>query len=207
MIRALAVGYDGRMSRRAQRETSEGGLTQTANEFFDVVLDAFPQMRAVENGQIDAEKLRQTSMLGAPIVMRILAGVYFELRTKHGFTVAMVKEYFTALGKHFNAPAHEQSIWILHGPQDSFTLDSWAPRGRRQEAKALVLAIVDWAILQEQFVKDEPAPAPEVEVDPDEGIDFAGKVDLTQMAVEMRNEMEAIAATSKEKVAPRVKRR
>jgi len=46
-----------------------------------------------------------------------------------------------------------------------------------------------------------------VEVDPDEGIDFAGKVDLTQMAVEMRNEMEAIAATSKEKVAPRVKRR
>ena len=207
MIRALAVGYDGRMSRRAQRETSEGGLTQTANEFFDVVLDTFPQMRAVENGQIDAEKLRQTSMLGAPIVMRILAGVYFELRAKHGFTVAMVKEYFTALGKHFNAPAHEQSIWILHGPQDSFTLDSWAPRGRRQEAKALVLAIVDWAILQEQFVKDEPAPAPEVEVDPDEGIDFAGKVDLTQMAVEMRNEMEAIAATSKEKVAPRVKRR
>lgn len=198
IMRVLTVGFDGRVTRRLDKELDENQVAKDANEFFTVLTEAYPQLKAVELGQLLPNTLRATSMLASPLMVRVLAGVYVDLIRNHGFTKDQAREFLAKLGKHMSAPAHENSIWQLHTPEGSFNVGAWSPNGRRQDAKALVNRIVDWAILREPFIDEEPLPAPpEPEADPDEGIDFAPSHSVQELEIELRNETEEIAKASK----------
>jgi hypothetical protein len=204
-MRVLTVGFDGRVSRRQDKELNEVEIAREANAFFTALTEAFAPLKAVELGQLLPDTLRDTSMLGSPLFLRVLAGVWHELTKNHGFTKEMATEYLGKLAKHVNAPAHANSIWKLHVDDGAFNVGAWGPNGRRQDAKGLVDTIVDWAILREPFVDEEPLPAPEPVVDEDEGIDFAPDHDTKALEIELRNEAEEIAKASKARVKAAVK--
>lgn len=197
ILRVLTVGLEGRISRRMETELKEQDIARVANEFFDMLGRAFPQLENLRLAQLTPEKLRTISLLGSPLFIRILAGAYFELLHDHGFSKEQVETYFTALGKHMVAPIHENTIWAQHTAEGVFDPGSSAPNGRRQDIRSLTTSLVDWAIDKESFVDEEPQPAPVKEIDPDEGIDFAPGHDTTALEVELRNETEQIANVSK----------
>lgn len=197
-MRVLTVGFDGRVSRRQDKELSEVDIARNATDFFTALTEAFPPLKAVELGQLLPDTLRRTSMLGAPLFIRILAGVWWELTSKdHAWTKGMVTEYFGKLAKHVAEPAHLNSIWKLHADPEAFNDNAWYPNGRRQDAKGLVDSLVAWALDHETFVDEDPLAPPAIVIDPDADIDFAPDHDTTQLNIEMRNEHEEIAAASK----------
>ncbi len=200
-MRVLTVGFDGRVSRRQDKEMNEVDIARDSNTFFTALTDAFPALKSVERGQLLPDMLRETSMLGSPLFIRILAGAYHELTKNHAFSKDMAEGYLAKLAKHVNAPAHANSIWKLYAEPEAFNLDSWSPNGRRQDAKGLVDTLVAWALDREPFLDAEPLDPPVVEVDPDEGIDFAFDHDTKALEVEERNALEEIATQAKKRVA------
>ncbi len=193
------ASVEGRIGKRIEKEMSDLQLAKDALDFFDLLAETFPPLKALELGQIVPKQLRETSLVGSPLMMRILAGVYHSLTTEHAWTHEMVKDYFAALATHMVGPAHANSIWRLHLPDHIFDEGALAPNGRRQDSAALNRALIEWAIDKEPFVYEAPQPAPEPEVDPDEGIDFAPDHDTKKLDVEVRNEFEDISVEHKAK--------
>lgn len=204
MVRVVTVGFDGRVGRRAERELKEKDVARNANSFFTLLTEAFAPLKAVELGQLLPDSLRETTMLGSPLFLRILAGVHFDLIANHGRTSDDVLAYFKKLAPHVNAPAHANSIWKLHAPEDSFQEDALAPSGRRQDAKGLLNALVEWELDNEPFVAAAPLEAPAV-VEPEPTDDEllaqidakAPKQKLTGAAAEATLEFDKITAESK----------
>lgn len=201
IIRATIVGFDGRVSRRQESEFVDTTVARSALDFFDGLVAAFPQFKAVELGQILPTQLRSTSLLGSALFLRILAGVWWDLITQHAWPKAKVVEFFAALAPHMEAPVHENSIWKTDLPDEIFTIGQNGPNGQRQATMMLVKALVDWAIIDSPVIHQAPAPAPVVEPDPDEGIDFAPDhtATLKALGVELTLEHEEIAKTHKQR--------
>jgi hypothetical protein len=199
-LRVLTVGYDGRVSKRMDKEMSEVEIARRGVEFFDGLVAAFPVLTTLKAGQITPEQIRKSSLMGSPAFIRVLAGVFYELTTNHSYTPSMVFEFFSRLAKHTNASAHANSIWRKHAAPEAFHEGAWGPNQRRQDAKGLVMTIADWAIDKEPFVDAEPESAPaivEEEIDEDALIDFAMGHNTKALDVELRNEAEEIATASK----------
>jgi hypothetical protein len=150
--RVLVVGYDGRVSRRQESELKETEITAIASEFFGRMSRMFPELAAVERGELTAESLRLQSMLGSPLFVRIIAGVEYELRRKRSWPASDVDEFFGRLATHVTAPATTDSIWKIHADPEAFAVDAWSPSGRRQDAKGLVDTIAEWASSRADFV-------------------------------------------------------
>lgn len=164
IIRSVRVGLLGRVSRVQDKTWSETDLAVHAKEFIDILVAAFPPLKAVELGQILPDGLRKTSMLGSPTMLRILAGAYHELVSDlHHFTPEMVGEFFASkLAPHMEAPVYPGSIWLDKFPV-VFTDGSGNPGGRRQDLSFVKDAIVDWAIEKPDFLDAPPKPRPEPE--------------------------------------------
>ena len=83
IIRAVAVGLSGRISRRKEDELDEDDLVKTSNAYLDVLCRAFPEFQEVVDGEISPGDLRhggaRASLLGSATILRVLAGVYHEL--------------------------------------------------------------------------------------------------------------------------------
>ena len=199
IIRSAQVGIEGRIGKVMEKELSEVEVAQNAEAFLDLLVASFPQLAAVEAGTLLPDRLRQTTILGSPLFLRILAGTYFELKNRHAFSNQMVGDYFTALAQHVAAPVHANSIWIKHTPEETFNLGSTGPNGRRQDIVNLSEAIWGWAVDKAPFVYAAPEPAPVPEVDEDEGIDFAPDHDTKALEVEVRNEVEDISKAARAK--------
>ena len=146
IVRTLAVGIEGRIGRRLEDELREDALVQRSNNFFDALLSAFPALAKVADGEMSADDLRKTSLLGSTTVLRVLAGAYYQLSEVQKFEDEDVVEFFAKLAPHTSAPVDKDSIWVKHVPDDIFVAGASAPRARRQDLKTLRDAIVDWAI-------------------------------------------------------------
>lgn len=154
IIRTLAVGIDGRIGRRLEDELDEGELVENTNNFLDVLLEAFPDLAAVADGEKTPQELRQTSLLGSIVVLRVLAGVYADLvGPRYKFTDDDVVEFFTLLAPHMQAPVAGNGIWVEHVPNDVFAEGASAPRSRRQDLKQLRDSLVDWAAKEPEWLK------------------------------------------------------
>lgn len=204
VLRVLTVGFDGRVSRRMEAELTEGGVAQSATKFFDTLVETFPQLKAVEQGTLLPDGLRESSLLGSALFIRILAGAWYSLTQKHAFTAKMVATFFQKLVPHLEVPIHANTIWMRELPPEIFNEGARGPNGQRQAATALVAALVDWAIVTPDFLDAEPLPAPESSTDPDEGM-FSDLHDTKKLDVEERNAIEEIATDSKKKAARRTR--
>lgn len=203
IMRVVNLGFDGRFGRRHERELKERTIAQVASTFFSVLTEAFPVLKSIERGQLAPEKMRLSSLVGSPLLLRILAGVNYELTTKHGFDRDAVQEFFAKLAPHTNAPAHANSIWQKYGPEGAYREGDMAPAGRRQDSRALVDTMVKWALDNPSFLDEEPWPAPAPAEPTDAEVlaeiqakETAGQP-LTGAAAQMALEQDRIAKESK----------
>lgn len=159
IIKSVIVGLEGRVSRRQDDEWKESDVAEKATAFLDTLLEAFPPLKAVTLGQLLPDDLRNTSLSGSVLMLRVLAGTYFELIAHHAFNDKMVREFFAKLAPHMSAPVYEGSIWLEH-TVGIFDDNARAPHSRRQDLKALKDTLVDWAIEKPSFIDEAPAPRP-----------------------------------------------
>jgi hypothetical protein len=143
IVRSVNLGILGRVSRRQEGELEEGALVQRSHEFFDILLEAFPDLAAVADGTVTPEQLRKSSLLGSSTMLRILAGVYYEL-WKNGYDDEEVVDFFKKVAPHTGAPLPENSPWVTKLRSGVFAAGSSAPTSRRQDLRSLTEEIVSW---------------------------------------------------------------
>jgi hypothetical protein len=142
LVRTVNIGITGRVSRRQEDELDEGALVQKFNEFADVMLEAFPDLAAVADGTLEPVDLRKSSLLGSSTMLRVLAGVYFELGRK-GYSDDEIAEFFGKLAPTMAAPVTGSSPW-LKARSGVFSEGATAPTARRQDLRKLTDEITDW---------------------------------------------------------------
>jgi len=149
IVRIIAVGLEGRISRRLESELQEADLIARTNEFFDALCEGFHQVEQVRDGMIPPAELRQHSMLGSPVTIRVLAGVFYELRTK-GFGHDAITQFFQQLDPYLSAAATE--FLVEHTSENVFFEGALSPSSRRQDLKEFRNVITSWATEEPQWL-------------------------------------------------------
>jgi hypothetical protein len=143
VVRILTVGQDGRVGRRLENELSEVDLAQRGTDFLDVLCDAFPKLADVRDGVLEPDVLRNTSMLGSPVTLRVLAAVYHELRHRD-WSRPEIADYFTKLNVAMAGAASQE--WVEAVGSDVYFVGGFAPTSRRQDLKLVRDRLVGWAL-------------------------------------------------------------
>lgn len=143
IVRTANLGLWSRVSRRQESELQEGALVQRGNEFFDVLLESFPELASVADGELLPPDLRKQSMLGAATMLRVLAGVYHDL-IEQNYSDEEITDLFKQLAPWMAAPIPEDSPWIHKIRSQVFDKGVSAPRSRRQDLTSLNKEIAEW---------------------------------------------------------------
>lgn len=159
LIRTLEVGIDGRIGRRLEDELREDALVEQATHFLDTITESFPPLGKVADGELAPEELRKTSVLGSASMLRVLAGVHYQLARQNDWEEEDIAEFFSALAPHLGAPVSADSIWVKHVPGEIFSEGALAPKARRQDLKSLVDTITSWALKQPAWLTRAKAAA------------------------------------------------
>jgi hypothetical protein len=150
ITRTVAVGLEGRVSKNQEATMSEQVVAADTERFLSMIEESFPELKQLAAKTLMPDDLRGSSLLGSIVMLRILAGAYYELITLRSWDPSLVSAFFMSLAPHMSAPVSEDSIWMTH--TDVFALNTSGPRGRRQDLKALRDALVDWAITKPAFL-------------------------------------------------------
>lgn len=142
IIRIMAVGIEGRIGRRVEEGLNEDNLLEMTNKYFEALRDGFPQIKALVSGEEDALDLRARSMVASPVMLRVLAGVYKEMR-KRGNSHLRIKRFFQDLDPYISKPATQ--AWVDRTGGELFSVGSLSPTSRRQDLVALTNLLVNWA--------------------------------------------------------------
>jgi hypothetical protein len=156
VVRTITVGIDGRIGRRLEEELREDALIERTNEFLDVLVDGFPQLADVADDKLAPSELRKHNLIGATSMLRVIAGVYFELK-EAGWDDEGIADFFTRVSAHMDGPVTEESPWVTEVPGEVFSEGALAPRSRRQDLKSLVDTITAWAKNPPKWL-DAPKP-------------------------------------------------
>jgi hypothetical protein len=139
VIRTVTVGIGGRIGRRQEEEFHESALVEATNDFLDVLISAFPELEKVADGSMKPEELRKQSLLGSTTMLRVLAGVFYELRKD--VDDEAIEEFFARLDGVMEAPVEANSPWFESGV---FSEGAMAPKARGGDMKILTSKIVQW---------------------------------------------------------------
>lgn len=147
IIRILEVGISGRVSNRMEDELTDKALAKQAIEFFDTVTEIFPELTDVANNNVTCEELRRTSLLGSITMLRVLAGVVHEVRTKKNAAAAysLLKKLSPHTAAPIDAKTTSGQLWLACGSTDAFADGALAPAARSQQVKDAVASISAWA--------------------------------------------------------------
>jgi len=141
VIRIQAVGIEGRIGRRVESGLDEDDLLRRTNQFF-TMLETFTQIKELEAGDVTALDLRSHSMVASPVMIRVLAGVFAELR-KRGMSLAKIKSFFQHLEAHLSHPADK--AWVKNTGGELFFVGALSPTSRRQDLVELTGTMAGWA--------------------------------------------------------------
>lgn len=144
LTRGVAVGVAGRIGKQRERELADEVLVEMVHSFFDCLADGFKDLAAVAEGTLKPLELRSQSLLGSVGMLRVLAGVYYELKENNDAGDEDVTVFFAKLDPHMNAPVSATSIWRKTATSLDFEEDASAPIMRTQNLIHLVKVIVDW---------------------------------------------------------------
>jgi hypothetical protein len=121
---------------------SDDDMATRFEEYLDVLVEAFPKLRAFTLGEGDAPLLRQTSLLGSATMLRYLAMAFGEMRND-GKAPQEIAAHFKRLNSHMLAPITEDSIWQEYLP-NVFPLGAKAGSSRNQDLVAAASMLVEW---------------------------------------------------------------
>jgi len=143
IVRTANLGLWSRVSRRQESELQGGALVQGASEFFDILLESFPDLASVADGELAPPDLRKRSMLGASTMLRVLAGVYHDL-IEQNYSEEEITDLFKRLAPWMAAPIPADSPWVRSIRSQVFDPGASAPRSRRQDLTNLNKEIAEW---------------------------------------------------------------
>ncbi|MFI1700103.1 DNA sulfur modification protein DndB [Streptomyces bobili] len=155
ITRAVIAGAGGRISKKAEQTLTDGEVIEQVKDFLDVISNAFTDLSAIAEDDPEAErkadeltvaqKVRRTSLLGSVGMLRVLGGVFHELRDgDNPVEVNDITEFFKRLDPHMAAPVAETSIWLNSDAKDDFEPNAAAPIMRTQNIVHLVGVITGW---------------------------------------------------------------
>lgn len=167
--RVVMVGVDGRISRRQEVELKERTVAERTKDFLSALQESFPQIQAIVDGHLTPEGLRKASLLGSQLMLRILAGVYYEIVVDRERPREEIVAFYKKLAPHMDGPVHQDSIWMEH--TSFFDDGAMAPYSRRQSITGFTDLLTEWAITNPKFLSEKPKPK---WVDPEEGAGYKG---------------------------------
>ncbi|WBC05277.1 DNA sulfur modification protein DndB [Micromonospora sp. WMMA1976] len=156
LTRAVIAGPGGRISAKAEKTISDGEVIEEVKEFLDVISTAFTGLATVTEEDPDielragelteAQKLRASSLLGSSGMLRILGGVFHNLREGDNPAEAGdIIAFFKQLDPYMAAPITENSFWYTNPEtKEDFELKAMAPIMRQQNIVHLVNVITGW---------------------------------------------------------------
>jgi hypothetical protein len=155
ITRAVIAGAGGRISKKAEQTLTDGEVIEQVKDFLDVISNAFAGLAAVTEDDPEAERradeptmaqqLRRTSLLGSVGMLRVLGGVFRELRAgDNPAELNDITEFFKHLDPHMAAPIPDTSIWLTTDTRDDFEPNASAPIMRTQNIVHLVSVITSW---------------------------------------------------------------
>ena len=148
IIRTVAVGANGRVSKVQEKTLDAELLARQANRFFEVIQGAFSDLDAIGTGRERPADVRPRSVVVSTTMLRVLSGVYYELKAE-GTSEADITSFFARLSTHMRAPitAGTRSGDLLIGAtkSDAFSAGATAPGARAQQVRELVTALAGWS--------------------------------------------------------------
>ncbi len=155
ITRAVIAGAGGRISKKAEQTLTDGEVIEEVKDFLDVISNAFVGLAAITEDDPEAERkadeltlsqqLRRTSLLGSVGMLRVLGGVFHELRASDNpVELDDITEFFKRLDRHMTAPVTETSIWRTSDANADFEPNAAAPIMRTQNLVHLVGVITGW---------------------------------------------------------------
>lgn len=146
IIRGAQVGR-GRIGKRLEAELNEVTVAGNASRFLDALTEAFPDLQAIIDGEVQPSELRGRSLLGSSTMLRVLAIVYGELvvRRENGdadLTHEDVITYFKSLAPQMKAPVKTGDRWMKTG---LFLEGAMAPSARSGDVGRLASILMDEA--------------------------------------------------------------
>lgn len=155
ITRAVIAGAGGRISKKAEQTLTDGEVIEQVKDYLDVISTAFTDLAAITEEDLDAvrkpdeltmsQKVRRTSLLGSVGMLRVLAGVFRELRLGDDpVELDDITEFFKRLDPHMAAPIAETSIWRTTDANIDFEPAGSAPIMRTQNIVHLVGVITAW---------------------------------------------------------------
>ena len=164
ITRNANIGLEGRYSVRGEKEAVDREVAQRSLDYFSALVAGFPQMENLIAGTLTPSLLRKTSLLGSVVTLRVLAGVFRELKGKHAFNDHMVIEFFRTLAPHMTGPIFPESVWMANMPLGTNYEGTVAIGSRLQSQRAAMAALIGWAIDKPEFL-NQVAPRPVIEVE------------------------------------------
>lgn len=155
ITRAVIAGAGGRISKKAEQTLTDGEVIEQVKDFLDVISNAFTDLAAIteDDPETDrradeltmSQKLRRTSLLGSVGMLRVLGGVFRELRAgDNPVELDDIAEFFKRLNPHMAAPVAENSIWLTTEANADFEPNAAAPIMRTQHIVHLVGVLTGW---------------------------------------------------------------
>ncbi|MFI9813407.1 DNA sulfur modification protein DndB [Saccharothrix variisporea] len=155
ITRAIIAKPGGRVGKRAEQTLTDGEVIEQVKDFLDVISTAFTGLSAITEDDPDAERvpgeltkaqqLRRNSLLGSVGMLRVLGGVFRDLRTgDNPVELGDITEFFKRLDPHMTAPVDESSIWRTTEAHIDFEPNASAPIMRTQNIIHLVGVISGW---------------------------------------------------------------
>jgi len=155
VTRAVIAGAGGRISKKAEQTLTDGEVIEQVKDFLDVISNAFTDLAALTEDDPEAERqpgeltmaqeVRRTSLLGSVGMLRVLGGVFRELRVcDNPAELDDITEFFKRLNPHMSSPVTESSIWRTSAANNDFEPNAAAPIMRTQNIVHLVGIITSW---------------------------------------------------------------
>ncbi|MCJ0868131.1 DNA sulfur modification protein DndB [Streptomyces sp. AP-93] len=162
ITRAVIAGPGGRMNKKVEALT-DTEVIENVRGFLDIASTSFTDLAAITEEDVDnydpalsvkkkdepaapptkAMLLRSNSLLGSVGMLRVLGGVYRNIK-EEGAEDGDIQEFFKRLDRHMTAPVSENSIWLTTDAKDDFEPNASAPIMRQQNIVHLTKVITDW---------------------------------------------------------------
>lgn len=149
IVRHVALGINGRMTKRRESEMSEAKVASLVEEFFSVLTRSFPSIAKLASDETNVLDVREHEMTLSPTVLRVLAGTFHNLAvdlSDERFPTlvpagsVLTGDLFKQLSEHVGFPLDER--WYLTG---FFADSAKSPLSRSQDLTGLTDLLTHWA--------------------------------------------------------------
>ncbi|WP_062385083.1 DNA sulfur modification protein DndB [Demequina iriomotensis] len=146
MLHALTNGKR-KITPRLEDELDHKNIAIEFTAFTDAIAAAFPELRDVVAGSLTPAQVRSRSLIGSNVVLRAIAGAWFELR-QLGWKPAAIQEAFAEMAPHFAVPVFPdvRDSWFQTGVVPARSEGSTSTTSRVQDMKTLTAFIVSQAV-------------------------------------------------------------